>query len=61
MRPCQPPPRPAPQLARDHPLTDVAVSPGGNLACVTSSDGHCCIWDLGVGKVLHELRGHKGK
>eukprot|EP00955_Chlamydomonas_euryale_P033445 347723-Chlamydomonas_euryale.AAC.1 len=39
------------QLARDKPLTDVAVAPDGQLAAVASLDGNCCIWDLDSGQV----------
>ena len=46
------------QLAREKPLTDVDVAPGGGRAVVASADGHCCIWDLSTGQVNHVLKGH---
>jgi WD40 repeat protein len=52
---------PALQLTRDTPLTCVAVAPGGAQACVSSADGHCCIWELSSGKVAHVLKGHTAK
>lgn len=49
------------QLTRDKPLTDVAVSANGALAVVSCEDGHCCVWDLTSGNVLHVLKGHKAR
>ena len=49
------------QLARDQPLTDVAVAPGGRMSVVASEDGYCCVWDLESGQVKHVLKGHSNK
>lgn len=49
------------QLARDKPLTDVAVAPDGQLAVVACADGNCCVWDMASGQVKYVLKGHTDK
>ncbi len=53
--------RAASQLARQQPLSDVAVAPDGCLCVVASVDGAACVWDLATGGVKHVLRGHTNK
>ena len=47
------------QLAREVPLVDVDVAPGGSLCCIASADGHCCLWDLETGQIKHVIEGHE--
>lgn len=49
------------QLARDSPLTAVAITPDSLAAVVGAADGTAAVWDLAAGRVTHTLAGHGGR